>query len=1028
MPQSKLNHRVAAIQQNGSISSSKDERRKSRLKDKQMISGALEESTILNKVKDKWNSEAFVKVYKDNDHWQKLYEIDDHNPYLQLEDVVEKIVEDGRDIGYKAAAIVSKGKLKKDPILRPDYIFPRHGVTDLTRKLLDIALQDKFMAAYENDKVSAVAPFNIPNFDEWCGVISEWFAPVKSDMSGLVLDIALETWRRQFSRILVQLEEEGFEYVKDGKLTPLSIDEAVEKLNKGNHSGYPYFTSKWNGDGLNAHILEEMKIMAECSTESGEHFNFFEPLWILFSRTARGKHRGVMGGAGARNIKGKQYSFPFTEMMKVVNEFCGFNGGENVHGDIAMMMLTHAMAAESDFKDHDKLASRLFMYCVDIMRGCFPEEHKDVFESYVESIASFALMTPAGLVTPGTFDNLFKIISGDPFTSIIGTLVATIAAEYSVVKIILEDLRNKEKGDTNFKELIDFILNTKESDMGAEQTFETYWGRYNRVVNDGEADELSAGKPTHLSGRTMVPILTEMFTTEDVNPGLLKTEQYNGYNILKEWFIKQRLTEGSVFHDSAWLTRVHFGDDLAIFTNGDEKLLEKFINNVGECGTKLSFEKTAYAHNKYVEQAKLLVDEYGLRTDIDTDVHGNIINTREVLDVPDGIRKLIIDTWDVENECVYAEGDEKNRISFLGWHYFPKLAFKDLVMGTASARFSIMRSIAPKLVYDEYWQLNDDEINAKEKVTQSLKDLGKGEYEVTTKMLQEMISTIMRLDLARNNSNFESLVGFVREHSVYKLYTELLLPLKNDIVNISDIRKVMRISRARLRGGLHTFPIIEMLKKFEKDEDIVDKIVTRVDKTGDTETVTTAERLGKVQAIMTIIKSSTKTMNRPINKVITESKTSTKEEAQALKAQSRLQKVASESLDLAHTIMNELDVAPHDLMSDEALFTNFDMEVCKLLGKNSVNPQAPVIIRGVAKSLFAKSVDISTVYRMPDAKYIANRLMTFSEKAAAYSQSIVAEIATALYNNSDPITPNKQPLIEAYNAVVDMCESKLGAR
>jgi hypothetical protein len=733
--------------------------------------------------------ESGVSVFSVTDpKWEKLYEYDEqllgnNEHVVNYQQLPEGAKKKAPNVGYRKGIETARSqsgsfKSPRSPIA------PELDNNALIKALMEIAEMDPLMAPFEREKRSKILPYDRPEFTKWCDQAADWYSEVTASYDPILMKIAMDSLINRLRTDAMAAREislsNGHEPFVDseGNLIPIDLKEGYDKTTKGKNFGFPFFTSKWSGSkeinpSINDYMLEE----AEEAIKSKEYFNRVEPIAVMFSRVARGKVRPIVCPSKTNALLGRMIFEPVISLFKASTQFCGFLGGENIGEIVADVLSDNKYWVELDLEGHDKNAKALVPLALEVMAGLFSEEVHAMLASWLEFNAKIGILTPAGITYPKTAGQLMGIISGDTFTSVLGGLVAALAMEYATIGLSWE----QKKWRSRVYEHDAFKVTCY---------FETYANHLSRIINGENTDPMEC--------EFVFPLLCDRLNAcANWSPISLidRVEELYGPSYAEdiELLIKECREDHDYYAENTGLAYEKFplftfGDDGLMASNSKDDVI-KLLKLTKETGVVINMDKTYICENAY---HAMTVDDYDSVSDELTD------------------------------------HDPYIRASFLGWHYFGKDVYTYKVSGEIKPRFSVARSIIPKLVYREY---SGDQTNVKSTINTISNFLSGGNFKIPYQVVQDNIATIMKLDLARNNDCFKQLVEFVRKHAPLKLNTSLIMPYEQ-VLESEAIRETIRISRDRLRSGLQEFPVVKILHELELEEGIVTTIPNLLDEYG----------------------------------------------------------------------------------------------------------------------------------------------------------------------------------------------------
>lgn len=232
--------------------------------------------------------------------------------------------------------------------------------------------------------------------------------------------------------------------IEDGQLTitPLGVDEAITKVTKGRNSGWPFFTSKWakNQVVLDHYVKEaRLALMGEDVLNGQPH--------ILYKRVqpngAIPKMRPVECPPKSEAIAAKCLTDRFIDLFKKIPAYYGFNGGERVY-EVLDPFMRRRFLVESDFSSFDQRVVHLMQYVFYVISQVTPRQYWAYLQNTINYYQHAELITPVGILSS---DRKNGLMSGEGWTSVIGTLANSIAVKYSMMRMGVRDYERLSFGD-----------------------------------------------------------------------------------------------------------------------------------------------------------------------------------------------------------------------------------------------------------------------------------------------------------------------------------------------------------------------------------------------------------------------------------------------------------------------------------------------------------------------------------------------------------------------------------------------------
>lgn len=331
---------------------------------------------------------------------------------------MQEILEDDPDIG-KAKGIVLGLLHGKQPLRHKTFIHDNGNV------MSDEEIKDNVMKLIPaNDKMYDIEV----KFAEKVGNLAS--LPFKDWVDKVVLlwrDVEFkpdeDLLHEAVHNVYCQMED-----LLNGKLTPISVNDAYEKVTKGRNSGYPFFTSKWAN---NPEMVEYYKNEAENMLNGVK----MSAPRILFKRTQNGgktvKMRPVECPPKSEAIAAKCFTEVIIEAFKTSEQFCGFNGNTQIDSTVRKY-LQYKYLLSSDFSEFDTRAKNFIPIVFEMMNTLSYRQYDEYFKNLTKYYLNCQLITPIGIMSGRNCQNGLQ--SGDGWTSVIGTLTNAICNEYYRLK------------------------------------------------------------------------------------------------------------------------------------------------------------------------------------------------------------------------------------------------------------------------------------------------------------------------------------------------------------------------------------------------------------------------------------------------------------------------------------------------------------------------------------------------------------------------------------------------------------------
>lgn len=269
------------------------------------------------------------------------------------------------------------------------------------------------------------------------------------------------------------------------RIPALSMEEAYEKTTKSRNSGWPYCTSKWSQkqELVDYYYDNAVKLIDGEDTLSGTPH-------ILFKRTAAdgevSKMRAVQSPPKHDAIAAKVLTDGFVRVFKENPTYVGFRGGENVSPHLGQIM-KYDLLVESDFSGFDQRCQEIMPHVFDVIAALIPQRYLSYLWIVLKYYQNSELLTPIGLVS-GKDGKINGLLSGDGWTSVIGTLANAIAVKYTMRRMGITDYAHLAFGD-------DIAIGCNEFDIAAFEGYMKELGmdanRAKQHVEDGPSAQFS---------------------------------------------------------------------------------------------------------------------------------------------------------------------------------------------------------------------------------------------------------------------------------------------------------------------------------------------------------------------------------------------------------------------------------------------------------------------------------------------------------------------------------------------------------
>lgn len=307
---------------------------------------------------------------------------------------------------------------------------------DFIKAILDLNTDPK-MAPIEEKFASKFGSYKALPYEEWADNVHDLWMDVPWNP-----DVQTLEWAKR--EVVAELQQAMSKLGWD-KIQPLSVTEALPKVTKGRNSGWPYFTSKWH---LRNETLEYYVGKAEQLLDG-------EPVLsgcphVLFKRVQPNgpgtpKMRPVECPPKFEAIAAKCLTDRFIDLFKTMTPYSGFNGGERVHEVLAPFMEMEYLV-ESDFSKFDQRVVHLMPHVFQVVMKVVPQKYWRYLQLTLDYYQNAQLLTPIGVISAkdGRRNGL---MSGEGWTSVIGTLANSIAVKYTMKRMGIEKYLRLSFGD-----------------------------------------------------------------------------------------------------------------------------------------------------------------------------------------------------------------------------------------------------------------------------------------------------------------------------------------------------------------------------------------------------------------------------------------------------------------------------------------------------------------------------------------------------------------------------------------------------
>lgn len=211
----------------------------------------------------------------------------------------------------------------------------------------------------------------------------------------------------------------------------LPTEVAVELIQRGRNSGWPYMTSKWyNKPEVKSWYLEQAAklVQGEDTLKGCPH--------ILFKRVQPNgltpKMRPVECPPKHEAIAARTLTERFIQMFKTLPEFYGFNGNTEVHWALESFMKRKTFV-ESDFSSFDANCQEILPHVFDVIKAVCPQETHEYIDITLRYYQNAVVVTPEGILYSRSKIN--GLMSGEGWTSVIGTLANALGVHYTMTKM-----------------------------------------------------------------------------------------------------------------------------------------------------------------------------------------------------------------------------------------------------------------------------------------------------------------------------------------------------------------------------------------------------------------------------------------------------------------------------------------------------------------------------------------------------------------------------------------------------------------
>lgn len=351
--------------------------------------------------------------YSSNE-WQDLVEMDPS--YKQAKGEASKLKEEGQEIRMPTFDGI-------DPDVVADHILS--------------LCSDQRMYEFELKFRKKFGSYKALSFEKWANKVYDlWMEPGWKPHTP-----TLEWAKKEVTR---ELREACLEMFGSPVITPLDLEEAFQKVPKGRNSGYPFYSNKW-------HLVDEMHswYMDHASRlVSGEDVLRGTP-HMLYKRVQPNgevpKMRAVECPAKSDAIAAKCFTDRLVSLFKNMHQYCGFNGGERVYRYLGKMMEMEFLI-ESDFSSFDQRCQGIMPHVFWVVSQMVPSKYHPYLSNTLNFYQNSSLVTPIGILS-GKNGKKNGLMSGDGWTSVIGTLANAVSVKYALKRM------ESELGTIEYKNL-----------------------------------------------------------------------------------------------------------------------------------------------------------------------------------------------------------------------------------------------------------------------------------------------------------------------------------------------------------------------------------------------------------------------------------------------------------------------------------------------------------------------------------------------------------------------------------------------
>lgn len=270
-------------------------------------------------------------------------------------------------------------------------------------------------------------------FEDWVENLHPFFTPVAMSFDNEALQQAIREVYGEVAEAIQGIHNHFW-------LQPITVEEAYSKVPSDGNSGYPFFTSKWNRDPKMAeYYLNQAERLLDGSDEllGTPHI-----LWTRVQNDGeKSKIRPVECPAKSEAIAARAMTDPLINVLKTMTQFSGFNGGDNVYRYIEPFMEKEWLYS-LDYSKFDANCQGLMPIIIRFIKTLYDPKFHPYFDNLLEFYQKVSLITPAGIFE-GTGVN--GLMSGEGWTSLIGTFANAISIKYTLIRMEKEGLIHRRE-------------------------------------------------------------------------------------------------------------------------------------------------------------------------------------------------------------------------------------------------------------------------------------------------------------------------------------------------------------------------------------------------------------------------------------------------------------------------------------------------------------------------------------------------------------------------------------------------------